>query len=160
MLVSSRATNILLVVMIAVGIGIVAMLASGVRGGPLDPPAAPAPTGVTQDLPACELRRVSDCARREGLLRTHGGHHRLRWRGRHQHYRERHLARPQRILGGRGGLGTGVRGDLPVQRLAISNGKVAGWVGNGVNVTNASESRFWGLQVSYNGGQRDHVGYE
>jgi hypothetical protein len=33
MLVSNRATNILLVLVLAVGIGIVAMLASGARGG-------------------------------------------------------------------------------------------------------------------------------
>jgi hypothetical protein len=44
MLVSNRATNILLVLILAIGIGIVAMLASGARGGPLDPPGAPAPT--------------------------------------------------------------------------------------------------------------------
>ena len=51
MLISSRTTNILLVIMIAVGIGIVAMLASGARGGPLDPPAPPAST-----LPQVEPR--------------------------------------------------------------------------------------------------------
>ena len=44
MLVSSRTTNILLVLVLVVGIGIVAMLASGVRGGPLDPPGPPAST--------------------------------------------------------------------------------------------------------------------
>ena len=44
MLVSSRATNILLVLLLAVGIGIVAMLATGARGGPLDPPGPPAAT--------------------------------------------------------------------------------------------------------------------
>jgi parallel beta-helix repeat protein len=44
MSVSGRATNILLVLILAVGISIVAMLASGVRGGPLDPPAPPAST--------------------------------------------------------------------------------------------------------------------
>ena len=44
MLTSSRTTNILLIAMIAVGIGVVAMLASGVRGGQLDPPGAPAST--------------------------------------------------------------------------------------------------------------------
>ena len=53
MLVSSRATNILLVAILAVGIGIVAMLASGARGGPLDPPAAPSATGT---LPQVEPR--------------------------------------------------------------------------------------------------------
>ena len=47
MLTSSRTTNILLIAMIAVAIGIVAMLASGARGGPLDPPAAPASTMKT-----------------------------------------------------------------------------------------------------------------
>ncbi len=41
---SNRTTNILLVVMIAVGFGIVAMLASGVRGGPLAPSGPPAST--------------------------------------------------------------------------------------------------------------------
>lgn len=44
MLVSNRATNILLVLVLAAGIAVVAMLASGVRGGPLDPPAAPGST--------------------------------------------------------------------------------------------------------------------
>ncbi len=44
MLVSPRTTNVLLVVMIAIGIAIVAMLANGAFAGPLDPPAAPGPT--------------------------------------------------------------------------------------------------------------------
>src|SRR5262245_21481061 len=44
MLVSSRTTNILLVLVLVVGIAIVAVLATGVRGGPLDPPGAPAST--------------------------------------------------------------------------------------------------------------------
>lgn len=51
--VSSRATNILLVLILAVGVGIVAMLASGARGGPLDPPGAPSATGT---LPQVEPR--------------------------------------------------------------------------------------------------------
>jgi hypothetical protein len=49
MLVSNRATNMLLVIMIAIGIGIVAMLASGARGGPLDPAGTPASTMHTLD---------------------------------------------------------------------------------------------------------------
>lgn len=44
MLVSSRANTTLLVLILAVGIGIVAMLATGVRGGPLDPPGPPGAT--------------------------------------------------------------------------------------------------------------------
>ena len=44
MLISNRATNILLVAVLAVGIAIVAMLASGARGGPLDPSGAPGST--------------------------------------------------------------------------------------------------------------------
>lgn len=44
MLISNRAHTILLVAILAVGIGVVAMLASGVRGGPLDPPGPPAQT--------------------------------------------------------------------------------------------------------------------
>ncbi len=44
MLTSSRTTNILLIGMITVGIAIVAMLATGVRGGPLDPPGPVAST--------------------------------------------------------------------------------------------------------------------
>jgi hypothetical protein len=49
MRISNRANTILLVAILAVGIGIVAMLAAGVRGGPLDPPGAPASTdGVRQ----------------------------------------------------------------------------------------------------------------
>ena len=51
MLISNRATNILLVAVLAVGIAIVAMLASGARGGPLDPPGAPGST-----LPQVEPR--------------------------------------------------------------------------------------------------------
>ena len=53
MLISNRATNILLVAILAVGIGIVAMLASGARGGPLDPPGPPSATGT---LPQVEPR--------------------------------------------------------------------------------------------------------
>ena len=48
MLISNRATNILLVAILAIGIGIVAMLASGARGGPLDPPGPPASTDSVQ----------------------------------------------------------------------------------------------------------------
>ncbi len=49
MLISGRANTILLVLILAVGVAIVAMLASGVRGGPLDPPGSPASTaGVRQ----------------------------------------------------------------------------------------------------------------
>lgn len=44
MLVSSRTTNILLMLVLAIGIAIVAMLATGVRGGPLDPTAGPGST--------------------------------------------------------------------------------------------------------------------
>jgi hypothetical protein len=43
-LVSSRTTNILLLLVLAVGIGIVAMLSTGVRGGPLDPVSTPGST--------------------------------------------------------------------------------------------------------------------
>jgi hypothetical protein len=49
MLTSSRTTNILLVIILAVGVAIVAMLASGVRGGPLDPPDPPGSTMKTLD---------------------------------------------------------------------------------------------------------------
>ena len=41
---SSRTTNILLVLVLAIGVGIVAMLATVARGGPLDPPNAPGST--------------------------------------------------------------------------------------------------------------------
>ena len=47
MLISNRATNILLVLILAVSAGIVAMLASGARGGPLDPTGPPASTMQT-----------------------------------------------------------------------------------------------------------------
>ena len=47
--ISGHANTLLLVLVLAVGIGILAMLASGARSGPLDPPAAPASTdGVRQ----------------------------------------------------------------------------------------------------------------
>ena len=49
MLISIRVTNILLILVLAVGIAIVAMLASGARGGPLDPPGAPTSTMKTLD---------------------------------------------------------------------------------------------------------------
>jgi hypothetical protein len=46
---ASRTQTILLVLILAAGVAIVAMLATGVRGGPLDPPGAPASTdGVRQ----------------------------------------------------------------------------------------------------------------
>ena len=53
MLISHRATNVLLVAILAVGVGIVAMLASGARGGPLDPTGPPSVTGT---LPQVEPR--------------------------------------------------------------------------------------------------------
>jgi hypothetical protein len=46
---TNRTQTVLLVLILAVGVAIVAMLATGVRGGPLDPPGAPASTdGVRQ----------------------------------------------------------------------------------------------------------------
>lgn len=51
MLISNRANTILLVLILAVGVGIVAILASGARGGPLDPPGPPSST-----LPQVEPR--------------------------------------------------------------------------------------------------------
>ena len=53
MLISTRANTILLVAILAVGIALVAMLASGARGGPLDPTGAPSATGT---LPQVEPR--------------------------------------------------------------------------------------------------------
>jgi hypothetical protein len=47
--ISNRANTVLLILVLAVGIGIVAMLASGARGGPLDPTGAPASTMHTLD---------------------------------------------------------------------------------------------------------------
>lgn len=49
MFVSRRTTNILLILILAVGIGIVAMLATVARGGPLDPEGSPASTMKTLD---------------------------------------------------------------------------------------------------------------
>jgi hypothetical protein len=51
MLTSSRTTNILLILVLSAGIAIIAMLATGVRGGPLDPPGPPGST-----LPQVEPR--------------------------------------------------------------------------------------------------------
>ena len=53
MLVSTRTTNLLLVVVVAIGIGVIAMLASGAWAGPLDPPSAPGSSGT---LPQVEPR--------------------------------------------------------------------------------------------------------
>jgi hypothetical protein len=47
--VSSRVNTLLLAIILVVGVAIVAMLASGARGGPLDPSGAPAPTMKTLD---------------------------------------------------------------------------------------------------------------
>ena len=47
--ISHRTHTILLVLILAVGVGIVAMLASGARGGPLDPPGPPVGTMHTLD---------------------------------------------------------------------------------------------------------------
>lgn len=44
MQISNRANTILLMLILAVGVGIIAMLASDARGGPLDPPGAPTST--------------------------------------------------------------------------------------------------------------------
>lgn len=61
MLASPRTTNILLVLVLAMGTAIVAMLATGVRGGPLDPPGAPASTmqGLDDLAPSWSQRLVS-----------------------------------------------------------------------------------------------------
>lgn len=49
MVISGRANTILLVLILAAGIAIVAMLASGARAGPLDPPGPPASTNGVRE---------------------------------------------------------------------------------------------------------------
>jgi hypothetical protein len=45
----SRINTLLLMITMLIGLAIVGMLATGVRGGPLDPPAAPAPTDSVRE---------------------------------------------------------------------------------------------------------------
>ena len=47
--ISNRVNTLLLVLILAVGIALVAMLASGAHGGPLDPPGPPASTDAVRD---------------------------------------------------------------------------------------------------------------
>ncbi len=67
MLISNRASTILLVAILAVGMGIVAIFASNARGGPLDPPGPPASTGPIQAVfaqstaPAVYTSVILDC---------------------------------------------------------------------------------------------------
>jgi hypothetical protein len=54
MLTTSRINTFILVVLLFIGIAVMAMLANGARGGPLDPPAPPSASGT---LPQVEPRR-------------------------------------------------------------------------------------------------------
>jgi hypothetical protein len=54
-----RTTQILLALVLVALLAIIAMLATGVRGGPLDPPGTPAPTGKTlEEIPGSWSRML------------------------------------------------------------------------------------------------------
>jgi parallel beta-helix repeat protein len=162
MVISSRTNTLLLVLILAVGVGIAAMLASGVRGGPLDPPGPPSATGT---LPQVEPRSPIPPVGWDGsfpiVISQPGSYFLTRnlvgvalaptWNG-------IEIAAPRVwldlngfsvIADGTGLYGVAVTGSL--SGIKVSNGMVAGWGNGGVDLIQASDSVVTGVTTTYNG---------
>jgi hypothetical protein len=154
----------LLVLILAVGIGIVAMLATGARGGPLDPPAPPSATGT---LPQVEPRMpippvgwngsfpiVIDQPGSYFLTRDLAGVAlALTWNGIEISVSDVLLdLNGFSLVADNSGL-NGVFATTSVRSVRVRNGKVQGWsAGSGINLINASDSTVSGVVVTNNGG--------
>jgi parallel beta-helix repeat protein len=158
----ARRTNVLLLVLIlAVGGAIVAMLASGARGGPLDPPNPPAATGT---LPQAEPRMPIPPVGWSGtfpiVISQPGSYFLTRnivgvalaptWNGIEIMVSDVALdLNGFSILADNTGL-NGVFATAAVQRVKVSNGKVAGWNGVGINLSNATDSTVTDVMTTNN----------
>jgi hypothetical protein len=157
MLVSNRATNILLILILAVGVGIVAMLASGARGGPLDPPGPPASTLPLVE-PRTPIRQPATAAGFPIVISAPGSYY---------------LAENITGVSGKDGLqiaANGVTLDLngfaligvPASWNGISSsgngdvrighGAVLDWGAAGINVDNSRDGAYEDLRLSNNSG--------
>jgi len=150
MLVSARTTNVLLVVMIAIGIAIVAMLANGALAGPLDPPAAPGSTDGVREA-GTPISSIPFTITQPG-----------------RYYLTRNLTAATGInavtiqannvtldlhgftLQGPGGAGDGVLVSGSRSGIRIEDGTVVGWF-NGVDAQTATSMVASGLIVLANG---------
>jgi Right handed beta helix region len=150
MLVSPRTTNVLLVVMIAIGIAIVAMLANGAFAGPLDPPAAPGPTDGVREA-GTPISSIPFTITQPG-----------------RYYLTRNLTSAAGInavtiqasnvtldlhgftLQGPGSSGDGVLVSGAQSGIRVENGTVVGWF-NGVDAQTATSMMASGLIVLGNG---------
>ena len=150
MLISTRANTILLVAILAVGIAVVAMLATGARGGPLDPPAAPAATDGVRE-PGTPIASLPFTITQPGY-----------------YYLTRNLTSVSGInaisiqsddttldlhgftLQGPGGAGDGVFVSGAHTNLVIQNGGVRGWF-NGIDAGLGTSSRISHVAAIGNG---------
>jgi|CXWL01.1.fsa_nt_gi hypothetical protein len=162
MAISSRTNTLLLVLILAVGVGIAAMLATGVRGGPLDPPSPPSATGT---LPQAEPRMPIPPVGWDGsfpiVIDQPGSYFLTRnlvgialaptWNG-------IEIAAPRVwldlngfsvIADGTGRSGVAVTGSL--SGIKVSNGTVAGWGLTGIDLAKASDSELTGVTITYSG---------
>lgn len=156
MLISHRANTILLVAILAVGIGIVAMLASGARGGPLDPPGAPGSTmhniiyqpascagfPIVIGTPGSYLlgADITGCPGKDGIQITTSnvtldlaGHN---------------------VNGGGTASGSlaGIKNVGANGQLSILNGRIQLWGGSGVDLTGSATARIDRVVATNNGG--------
>jgi hypothetical protein len=164
MLVARRTNAILLVLILAAGTGIIAMLATGVRGGPLDPPGPPAANGT---LPQIEPRMPIPPVGWNGsfpiVINQPGAYFLTRdivgaalpltSNGIEISVSDVSLdLNGFSVFAGNSGL-NGVFATASIQRVKVSNGKVEGWIaGSGINLINASDSTVSGVTVTNNGG--------
>jgi hypothetical protein len=153
MLVSNRATNILLVLILAVGIGIVAILASGARGGPLDPTAPPSST-LPQIEPRMPIDHVPFTISQTGSYYLTGnlavafvGQNGITVNANHVSIDLNGFQ-----LLGAGTTGTGILvGPGPLYGLALKNGALGGW-NLAIDAANGRQDEFSDLALSGNAG--------
>ena len=149
----SIVTNVLLVLVLATGIAIVAMLASGVRGGPIDPPGPPASTMqnviyqpsscagfpiVISTLGSYKLGSdITGCSGKDGIQLAATGVT-LDLDG---HY----------MYGGAGTL-NGIITLTRYDHLTIENGHLSGWGGSGIDLTPSATSQVTNIESGFNSG--------
>ena len=152
--ITSRANTILLVLILAVGVGILAMLATGARGGPLDPPGPVASTqtnviyqpascaGFPIVLSAAGSYRlgsnITGCNAKDGIQIT--------------------ASRVSLDLGGFSVIGVpgsldGIRNVGGNGNQNVSNGAIGLWAGDGLDLQDSITSRVHNVISTFNGGR-------
>lgn len=156
--ISNRANTILLVLILAAGIGIIAMLATGALGGPLDPPGQPAAT-----QPQVEPRTPISAL--PYTISTPGSYF---------------LTRNLSASSGSGitvsandvtidlmgftlsatslATANGIVSSGAVRNIAIKNGNINDWASNGINLTSATVISIDDVRLNQNGSTGMDVG--